>query len=140
MVCFSAVWDNDSWISSHAVCSDEQVGSSRKIGHRPGRCGCRRRRRGAPPPQLLAAADDPYLVGSGTGQQFRATSPISLFIYLFIKAQNQSATIFMFFAQGADGSRGRGLHGCAVLQEGAEGRRYVWSHPYVCLLQGADGD
>jgi hypothetical protein len=65
---------------------------------------------------------------------------LAVYHFLFIKLQNQSATIFMFFTQGADGSRGRGLHGCAVLQEGADGRRYVCSHPYVCLLQGADGD
>lgn len=50
---------------SDAVYSDEQVGCSREIGHRPGWCGRRCRRRGAPPPQLLAAADDTYLVGSG---------------------------------------------------------------------------
>ncbi|ONM22395.1 hypothetical protein ZEAMMB73_Zm00001d005944 [Zea mays] len=111
-----------------------RVGSSRKIGHRPGRCG-RRRRRGAPPPQLLAAADDPYLVSHllfvgfssyyATGRKWDgAVIPqLAVYHFLFIKLQNQSATIFMFFAQGADGSRGRGLHGCAVLQEGAEGRR-----------------
>jgi hypothetical protein len=43
----------------------------------------------------------------------------------FFQVRNQSVTIFMFLAQGADGSWGRGLHGCAVLQEGEEGRRYV---------------
>ena len=46
-------------------------------------------------------------------------------VSFFIQVRNQSVTIFMFLAQGADGSWGRGLHGLAVLQEGEEGRRYV---------------
>jgi hypothetical protein len=33
-------------------------------------------------------------------------------------------TFPMFISQGADGPWGLGLHGCAVLQEGQEDRRY----------------
>jgi len=131
VVCFSAVWDNDSWILSDAVYSDEQVGSSREIGHRPGGCG--RRRRGAPPPQLLAAADDTYLVGSGGwGQQFRNWPCI--FFHSGSKPKRNNLHVprsgcrwFLgaWFTRLCRSTRGRG-------------RSKVCSHRYDCLLQGAD--
>jgi len=48
---------------------------------------------------------------------------LQLAVYQFFRFETKK--IFTFLAQGADGSWGRGLHGCAVLQEGEEGRRYV---------------
>jgi hypothetical protein len=42
----------------------------------------------------------------------------------------------MFLSQGADGPWGRGLHSCAVLQEGQEDRRYVQTHSTAsCRMQ-----
>ena len=62
------------------------------------------------------------------------------FFCLNSEAQNRIGimclTCSMFLSQGADGPWGRGLHGCAVLQEGQEDRRYVQTHSTAsCRMQ-----